>query len=59
MNRGGGIWAGTPVSLKREGFYRILDEGFQYETFIRFSETQDVKIDIELSEDELRHLIHL
>lgn len=25
---GGGIWAGMPVSLKREGFYRILNDEF-------------------------------
>ena len=56
---GGGIWAGMPVSLKQEGFYRILDEDFQYKMFIRFSESQDIKIDKELSENELRHLLHM
>ncbi len=55
---GGGIWAGMPVVLKREGFFRILDDDFQYKMFIRFSETQDIEIDKELSENELRHLLH-
>lgn len=33
---GGGIWVGMPVSLKREGFYRILDNKIQAELFSYF-----------------------
>lgn len=56
---GGGIWVGTPVSLIREGFYRILDEGFQYNLFLQFSDSCDNFIEKELSEEEFRRLLHL
>ena len=56
---GGGIWVGMPVSLIREGFYRILDDGYQYELFCHFQETGERFIESQLSEEKLNHLLHL
>lgn len=56
---GGGIGAGMPVSLKREGFYRILNDEFQYDLFLRLSESGEKFINKELSEAELNSLLHL
>lgn len=50
MKTGGGIWAGMPVSLKREGFYRILNDEFQYDLFLRFSESGEKFIENPLAE---------
>ena len=59
MRLGGGIWAGMPVSLKREGFYRIFNDEFQYDLFLRLSESGEKFIEKELSEKEIRSLLHL
>lgn len=56
---GGGIWAGMPVSLKREGFYQILNDEFQYDLFLRLSESGEKFIEKKLSEKELKSLLHL
>lgn len=59
MRLGGGIWAGMPVSLKREVFYRILNDEFQYDLFLRLSESGEKFIEKELSEKEIKSLLHL
>lgn len=48
-----------PVSLKREGFYRILNDEFQYDLFLRLSESGEKFIEKELSEKEIKSLLHL
>lgn len=48
-----------PVSLKREGFYRIFNDEFQYDLFLRLSESGEKFIEKELSEKEIRSLLHL
>lgn len=56
---GGGIWVGMPVSLIREGFYRLLDEGFQYELFCHFQDTDDSYIASNPTKEEFDQLLHL
>lgn len=48
-----------PVSLKREGFYQILNDEFQYDLFLRLSESGEKFIEKKLSEKELKSLLHL
>lgn len=48
-----------PVSLKREGFYRILNDEFQYDLFLRLSESGEKFIEKKLSEKEFKSLLHL
>lgn len=57
---GGGIWVGMPVRLKREGFYRILDNKIQAELFSYFQKEgvhEKAKI-ISLSDDELKKCLN-
>lgn len=58
---GGGIWVGMPVSLKREGFYRILNNKIQTDLFAHFmgEGIGEKQKEISLSEDDLeRYLNH-
>lgn len=57
---GGGIWAGIPVSLKKEGFFRILDNGMQRELFSHFGGqgANDKTKDISLSREQLKRSLN-
>lgn len=56
----GGIWIGMPVSLKREGFYRILDNKIQAELFSYFQKDGAHKKvrSISLSDEDLKKCLN-
>lgn len=56
----GGIWVGMPVRLKREGFYRILDNKIQAELFSYFQKEGAHKKfrSISLSDEDLKKCLN-
>lgn len=60
MNSGGGIWVGMPASLKREGFYRILNNKIQADLFAHFmgEGIGEKQKEISLSEDDLERCLN-
>lgn len=59
-NFGGGIWVGMPVSLKKEGFYRILDNQVQSNLFSYFANegAKEKLKEIFLSDEELERCLN-
>ena len=60
MKSRGGIWVGMPVSLKREGFYRILKDKIQTDLFAHFmgEGIGEKQKEISLSNEELESYLN-